>query len=74
MTAPYRIRGVLTDRLAALAFGSLLVSALLLGLTPAVASAEWSVLLFAGYVSVSSTMLLATMYVTDRRLREVSST
>lgn len=74
MTAPYRMRGVMTDRLAAIGFTTLLVSAALLGLTPAVASPEWSVLLFAAYVAVSSTMLLAAMYVTDRRLREVNST
>lgn len=72
-TGSYRLRDVTADRRALAAFISLLLAAALLGLSPAIASPGWSMLLFAGYIATTATLLLAAMYVTDRRLREVTA-
>lgn len=73
MTAPYRIRDALGDDQAEIYLVGMLSVASLVGLTPAVTEL-WSLgtLLMLVYVAAATAVLLGMMYVTDRRLREVS--
>lgn len=72
MTAPYRLRDAFTDAGAAVGLASVVVLSSILGFALSMPIQAWSMLLFAGYVAFVGTLLLSIMYLTDRRLREVS--